>query len=49
VIDWGGILRAVQRAIHYVIAFGAVFAADILDYADVAAFDDYVGGVVVAI
>ena len=35
--------------VHDVIAFGAVLAADILDDADVAAFDDHVGGIVVSI
>ena len=49
VVDRRGIERAVQRAIHDVVAFGAVFAAHILDNANVAAFDDDVGGVVVAV
>ena len=49
VIDRRRILRAVQRTIHDVVAFGAILAAHVLNYADVAAFDDYVGGVVVAV
>jgi hypothetical protein len=49
VIDRRGILRPVQGAVHHVVAFGAVFAANVLHHADVAAFDDHVGGVVVAI
>ena len=48
-IDGGGILRAVQRAIHDVVTLGAVLAANVLDHADVAAFDDDFDGVVVAV
>ncbi len=48
-IDGGGIQRAVQRAIDDVVAFGAVFAANVLDDADVAAFEDHFEGVVVAV
>ena len=49
VIDRRGIQRAAQRAVHHVVAFGAVLAANILHDADVAAFHDHVGGVVVAL
>ncbi len=42
------VLRTLQRAVHHVVAFGAVLAANVLDHANVAAFDDHVGGVVVA-
>jgi hypothetical protein len=48
VIDARGIERAVERAVHDVVAFGTVLAADVLDDANVAAFDDDVHGVVVA-
>jgi len=48
VIDRGGIQRAVSGASHDIVAFGVVFAADVLDDADVAVFDDDFGGVVVA-
>ena len=44
-----GILRPVDGAVHHVVAFGAVLAANVLDNADVAAFNDHVGGVVVAV
>ena len=43
------ILRPVQGAVHDVVAFGAVLAADILNHADVAALDDHLGGIVVAV
>ena len=39
-VDGRGVLRAVEGAVHDVVAFGAVLAADVLDDADVAAFDD---------
>ena len=48
-IDRRRVLRAVQRPVHHVVAFGAVLAAHVLNDADVAAFDDDVGGVVVAV
>ena len=48
-VDGGGILRPVDGAVHHVVALGAVFAADVLDDADVAALDDDVGRVVVAV
>jgi len=48
VIDGRWIQRPVQRAGHDVVAFGIVLAADILDDANVAVFDDDFGGVVVA-
>ena len=41
VIDRRRILRPAQRPVHHVVAFGAVLAADVLDDADVAAFDDH--------
>ena len=48
-IDRGRIERAGQRAVHHVIAFRPILAAHVLHHADVAAFDDDVGGVVVAL
>ncbi len=48
-IDGRGIQRTVERAVHHVIALGAVLAAHILHHADVAAFDDYFGRIVVAV
>ena len=42
------VLRPVERPVHDVVALGAVLAADVLHHADVATFDDHVGGVVVA-
>ncbi len=49
VIDRSGIQRPVQRAIHHVIAFGAVLAADILHHANITALDDHFGRIVIAI
>ena len=49
VIDGRRVLRPVQRAIHHVVALGAVLSAHVLDRADVAALDDDLGGVVVAV
>ena len=46
-IDGCGILRPVQRPVHDVVTFGPILAAHVLNNADVAAFDDDVGGVVV--
>ncbi len=48
-VDRGGILRPVQWPVHHVIAFGAILAADVFDHADIAAFEDHVGGVVIAV
>ena len=48
-IDRRRILRAVQRAVHHVVALRAVLAAHVLHHADVAALDDHIGGVVVAV
>ena len=48
VIDRRRVLRAAQRPVHHVVALGAVLAANVLDHANVSAFDDHVGGVVVA-
>ncbi len=48
-IDRRGIQRAAQGARHHVIAFGAILAADVLDNADVAAFEDDFECVVVAV
>jgi len=47
-IDGARIQRGRGAASHNVVAFGVVFAADVLDDADVAVFDDDFGGVVVA-
>ena len=49
VIDRRRVLRAAQRPVHHVVALRAVLAAHVLHDADVAAFDDDVGGVVVAL
>ena len=49
VVDLGWVEGAAEGAVHHVVAFGAVLAADVLDDADVAAVDDDVGGVVVAV
>ena len=49
VIDRRRVLRPAQRTVHHVVAFRAVLAADVLDHADVAALDDHVGRVVVAV
>ena len=43
------VLGTMQRTVHDVVAFRAVLAANVLDDADVTAFDDHVGGVVVAV
>ena len=43
------ILRTVQRAVHHVLAFRAILAANVLHHANVAAFDDHFGGVVVTV
>ena len=48
-VDGGGVVRAVEGAVHDVVALGAVLAADVLHDADVAAIDDDVDGVVVAV
>ena len=49
VIDRRGIQRAVQRTVHDVVALGAILAAHVLHHADVAAFDDDFGSVVIAV
>ena len=49
VIDGRRILRTAQRSVHHVIALGSVLPAHVLDDADVAARDDDVCGVVVAL
>ena len=49
VVYLGGVQWAAEGAVHDVVAFGAVLAADVLDDSDVAAFDDDVGCVVVAV
>src|SRR5438105_373972 len=38
-----------QRTIHHVIAFGVMFAPNVLHHADIAAIDDHVHSVVVAV
>ena len=43
-----GIQRAVQRAVHHVIALRVVLSANILHHANVTACDDDLGGVVVS-
>src|SRR5207245_7614479 len=49
VVDGRGIERAAERAIHHVVAFGAVFAANVLDDADVAAFENDFQRIVIAL
>ena len=49
VIDGRRVERAAHGAVHHVVAFGSVLAADILHHADVAGIDDHLGGVVVAV
>ena len=49
VIDGRRILRPAQRAVHHVVALRPVLAAHVLHRTDVAALDDDVGGVVVAL
>ena len=49
VIDGGRVLRPVQRPVHDVVALRAVLAAHVLDHADVTAFDDHIGRIVVAL
>jgi hypothetical protein len=49
VVDGCRIQRPAEGAVHDVVALGAILAADVLDDADVAAFDDDVRGVVVAV
>src|SRR5258708_40201531 len=49
VIDWRRIQRPVQRTGHHVVAFGTVLAANVLDYANVAAFHDHVGRIVITV
>jgi hypothetical protein len=48
-VDRGGVSRPVQRPIHDVVALGSVLAAHILNHPNVAALDNYVGGIVVAV
>src|SRR4029453_11671601 len=48
VIDDGGIQTTPQRTVHDIVAFRAVLAADILYNADVSAFDDHLGCIVIA-
>ena len=47
-IDWGGVEGAVEGPVHHVVALAAVFAANVLHDSNVAAFEDGLGGVVVA-
>ena len=49
VIDWSGVLRAMERAVHHVIAFRLVFAAYVLHHADVPALDNHINGIVITI
>jgi hypothetical protein len=48
-VDRRGILRAVHGAVHHVVTLGTVLAANVLNDADVAAADNHVRGVVVAV
>ena len=48
-IDRSLVLRATQGTVDDVIPLGAVLAADILHHADVAAVQDHIDGIVVAI
>ena len=49
VIDRRLVLRAAQGPVHDVVPLGAVLAADVLHDADVAALQDHIDGVVVAV
>src|ERR1700761_5056045 len=49
VVYWRGVLGAVEGAVHHIVALGAVFTADVLNYADVSVFDNDVGCVVIAL
>jgi hypothetical protein len=49
VIDLRGVQRSHQRPVHHIVTFRTVFAANVLDDTNVTAFDDHVGGVVVAL
>jgi len=49
VIDRRWVARAVERAVHDVIALRAVLATDVLDGAYISAFDDGLNSVVVAL
>jgi len=48
VIDLRRVLWSNKRPVHYVVALGTVLAANVLDHADVPAFDDHVRCVVIA-
>ncbi len=48
-IDGRRVLRPVQRPVHHEVALRAVLAANVLGHADVSAFDDHFGGVVVPV
>ncbi len=43
------ILRSMQRAVHHIIALGAVLASNIFDHADVPALDDHIGRIVITV
>src|SRR5262245_28595723 len=47
-VDLRRIQRPPQRAVHHIIPLGTILAAHVLHRADVAAPNDYVGGVVIA-
>jgi len=49
VVHTGGVQRPAQRAVHHVVAFRPVLAADVLHDPDVALLDDHVGRVVVTL
>src|SRR3546814_5241707 len=48
--DWSSdVCSSDLRPVHHILAFGAVFAADVLDDADIAAVDDDIGRIVIAV
>src|ERR1051326_8826941 len=49
VINRSRILWAVQRSVHHVVALRSVLAADVLHHADVSAFHDHFGSVVISV
>ena len=47
-VHGSGVQRAMQRAVHHVVALRVVLSANVLDHADVTACDDDLGSVVVS-
>jgi len=49
VVDGSWILRAAQGPVHHVVTLRVILAANVFDHADIAALDDYIHCVVVAL